>query len=250
MPTISREFRAHYGNYTPSGNRPRYIVVHYTANTASARQEATYASNDQHPSSYHFVLDGSGVIYQLLDVTDTAWAVGGWAGTTQLIGNNESVSIEVCNDGSKFTTDEVAELRWLVRKLMVELGIPASRVVRHYDCHSGRKACPYFYTPEGPGGTSAWYTLRDAITKEDDMSASDVWNYKIPKPGGGNVEAWSQLTWGAQYAKDMQPKVASMYNAMIEMKKQLDDIQATQTTMQKTMTTMQKAIAAINKKLG
>ena len=142
MPTISREFHAHAGNYTPGGNAPRYIVVHYTAITASARQEATYAATNQHPSSYHFVLDGGGTIYQLLDVTDTAWAVGAWAGATQLIGNSESVSIEVCNDGRQFTTDEVAELRWLVRKLMGELGIDADHVVRHFDCHTGRKDCP------------------------------------------------------------------------------------------------------------
>ena len=72
MPIISRAYHAHSGNYTPGGNKPKYIVVHYTANTASALNEAKYANNNQHASSYHFVLDGAGTIYQILDVTDTA----------------------------------------------------------------------------------------------------------------------------------------------------------------------------------
>lgn len=239
MPTISREFHAHAGNYSAGGNAPRYIVVHYTANTANARQEATYAATNQHPSSYHFVLDGGGTIYQVLDVTDTAWAVGAWAGATQLIGNSESVSIEVCNDGRKFTTDEVAELRWLVRRLMRELGIDADHVVRHFDCHTGRKDCPLYYAGFG---NKAWETLHDTITREDTLTPSDVWNQEIATKEG-NKPAWTCLSWAWAYSKDMQPKVTDTRNKVIELEKKVDDLTAQLKTANKTLNAIVKKLA-------
>ena len=45
---------------------------------------------------------------------------------------------------------------------MDRFGVPASRVVRHYD--ASRKACPYYYTPSGSGGNSAWEALRARLT--------------------------------------------------------------------------------------
>lgn len=258
MPSISRAYHAHSGNYTPGGNAPRYIVVHYTANTANARQEATYASNDQHPSSYHFVLDGGGTIYQLLDVTDTAWAVGAWPGNTQYIGNSESISIEVCNDGGPFTIDEIAELRWLVQLLMERHGIPADRVVRHYDCHggpAGRKACPLWYTPDGGGGDAAWKTLRDTITREDTMNANDVWNcqlaYQEVKTGKQvNRPAWNIVSWtghNVEYmlpkVNDMQPKVSDMANRSVKLEKAVADLTALVKAQQKTLNAIVKKLA-------
>lgn len=252
MPTISREFHAHSGNYSAGGNAPRYIVVHYTANTATARQEATYAATSQHPSSYHFVLDGGGTIYQLLDVTDTAWAVGAWAGATQLIGNSESVSIEVCNDGRQFTTDEVAELRWLVRKLMRELGIDADHVVRHFDCHTGRKDCPLYYAGFG---NKAWETLRDTITREELMKPQDVWNcpvaYQDPKTGKQvNKAAWELLSWGGHYeaymapkVSDIQTKVADLQNRVIKLEKAQGEQTSLIKAVQKTLNTIVKKLA-------
>lgn len=156
---ISREFHAHAGNYTPGGNSCRYIAVHNTGNTANARAEARYAASSQHPSSYHYVLDGSNPVYQILDDTDIAWAVGAWKGNTQYIGNNESISIEVCSNGTEFTGAEIAQLTELVGILMKRHGIPASRVVRHYDCHTGHKDCPAYYVNQ-----SRWDALWKVIT--------------------------------------------------------------------------------------
>lgn len=257
MPVISREYHAHAGNYTPSGNRPRYIVVHYTANTACARQEATYAATSQHPSSYHFVLDGTGTIYQLLDVTDTAWAVGAWAGATQLIGNSESVSIEVCNNGEPFSIDQIAELRWLVRRLMVQLGIDADHVVRHWDCHTGRKSCPYFYTPDGGGGNSAWRVLHDTITRREEdmiMNANDVWNclvaYQQLDGKQVNRQAWNIISWTlhnveylVQRVKEIQTKLSDTSDRTIKLEKSVAELTTLVKTQQKTLNTIVKKIA-------
>ena len=164
MPNLTINWlAAHSGNYTPGGNSCAYVVVHNTANTASAYNEACYAHNSQHASSYHYVLDGTD-IYQTLSDYDTAWAVGAWSGATQLIRNNQSISIEVCSAGTEFTNDEIVQLRYLVQKLMSTHNIPASNVVRHYDCHTGHKACPAAYV-----NNDAWYELWSQITKEQNV---------------------------------------------------------------------------------
>ena len=166
---VSREFHAHSGNYTPGGNSCQYIVVHNTGNTASARSEASYAQNNRHDSSYHYVLDGSNPVYQILDDTDTAWAVGAWSGCTAYIRNNQSISIEVCSNGTPFTSAEISQLTELVGYLMSKHGIPASRVVRHYDCHSGHKNCPAAYTSQG-----AWNELHAIITGGEVLTGDDI----------------------------------------------------------------------------
>jgi len=165
---INKRYTAHKGNYGSGTNARKYIVVHNTGNTASALNEAKYAHNDQHASSYHYVLDGSGTIYRTLPPRRIAWAVGtaGFSGARRLIGNDESISIEVKSNGTKFTGAEIAELRWLVKRLMKRYGIPAKNVVRHYDCHTGRKDCPAYYCVKNKAGNFArWNALKKKITE-------------------------------------------------------------------------------------
>lgn len=169
---ISREYHAHSGNYNVGGNHPRYIVVHNTGNVANARSEARFAQNDQHPSSYHYVLDGN-ECFQILDDTDTAWAVGAWAGAYQIIGNHESVSIEVCSNGTEFTSQEIRQLTELVGILMKRWNIPAERVVRHYDCHSGHKDCPAFYVNQSRWN-ALWSVITSGIIKEDEIMSECI----------------------------------------------------------------------------
>ena len=258
MPTISREYTAAPNRYRKGGNHPRYIVVHYTANTASARNEANnvHFNNDGRDASAHFYLDGGGTIYQLLDLSDTAYAVGAWEGNTQYVGNSESVSIEVCNSGGPFTTDEVAELRWLVRRLMGELGIDADHVVRHFDCHggpAGRKECPYYYAGFN---NAAWEALRDTITREElQVEAKDVWNcdlaYQEVKTGKQvNRPAWNIVSWtghNVEYmlpkVNDMQPKVSDLANRSVKLEKAVADLTALVKAQQKTLNAIVKKLA-------
>lgn len=172
MPSIDTSYHAHSGNYTSGGNSCDYIVIHNTGNTASANAEARYAQNDQHSSSYHYVLDSYN-IYQVLPDTDTAWAVGAWSGATQLIRNNQSISIEVCSNGVEFTSGEITNLTWLVGTLMERHGIDASHVVRHYDCHTGHKECPAAYV-----SAPAWSALHATITEGADMATpQEIWEW-------------------------------------------------------------------------
>ncbi|SEP00955.1 N-acetylmuramoyl-L-alanine amidase [Denitrobacterium detoxificans] len=167
---IKHDHHAHSGNYSPGGNSCQYIVVHNTGGPSGAYNEAEYAQNNQHPNSYHYVLDGTDC-YQILDDTDTAWAVGAWAGARQLIRNNQSISIEVCSDGTEFTGAEKEQLRELVGILMERHGIDADHVVRHYDCHTGHKLCPQYYSLN----PDAWEELKAYITTEgEEVSPEEI----------------------------------------------------------------------------
>lgn len=189
--------------YTAGGNSKKYIVVHNTASTASAYAEARNLHNNPGQSSFHYTLDGKD-IYQCVHDYDTAWAVGKWSGTVAYIRNNESISIEVCSPGTEFTQAEKDQLRWLVHDLMSAYGIPASRVVRHWDCHSGRKECPMFYAGSN---NAAWTKLHayitsgeedEEVTSEDIAKiAQEVWNYQIGSEGKmhyQNTPAWQHLS--------------------------------------------------------
>lgn len=219
---INHTYRAHTGNYTLGGNSHRWIVVHNTANTASAAAEARYAETNRHDSSYHFVLDGSGTIYQLLDVTDTAWAVGAWRGCTTYVRNSESINIEVCATG-RFSADEIAELRELVRHLMTTYGIAADHVIRHRDCHSGHKCCPRGYCPDGddPDG-SAWAALHDTITREElaTMRPADVWEYSY----NGSNNCFNALHWGYANTVSIMARLDALENEVELLKSLLESM--------------------------
>ena len=161
---INNSYPCKTSRYSKTANLHRYIVIHNTANTATAKQEAQNCHNNHAESSFHFVLDDS-EIYSSVPEQYTAWAVGAWSGCKQNIGNSESISIEVCSDGREFTANEKSLLKDLTLHLMQKYNIPQSNVVRHYDCHSGRKRCPYAYSGNKTND-SKWNTLRNYITKD------------------------------------------------------------------------------------
>ena len=154
-------------SYTAGRNHAiDYIVVHYTGGAGNARQNAVYFHNGGNgASSAHYFIDGLGVIYKSVWESDTAWHAGNWSM------NCRSIGIEVCSDGEPFTPAEIKELHWLVREIMADYGIPASRVIRHYDVTG--KLCPYPYINEGK-----WKALWETITAPFDPEGFEVcvWN--------------------------------------------------------------------------
>lgn len=162
--------------YTAGGNSRKYIVIHNTANTATAVQEANNLKNNNGSSSFQYAVDDVDIVQCVHDY-DTAWAVGAWSGTRQLIGNNQSISIEVCNPGTQFSNASIENLRKLVLHLMGYYDIPASNVVRHWDCHTGRKNCPNYYAGSG---NVAWAQLHAYITGQGST---------VPAGGNGGVSS-------------------------------------------------------------
>lgn len=181
-----------YNNTSARSARVQYIVVHYTGSGSSragnALANCKYFSGGNRNASADFFIDDSGIWQYNPDThSRNTWAIGdghGRYGKT----NANSVSIEVCNNGGPYTSTQISYLQQLVRSLMSEFGVPASRVVRHYDC--SHKCCPAPYAPNGedPSG-SRWASLHSVITGGGAIDTSSV-SYSGSAGSGGQVPSY------------------------------------------------------------
>ena len=187
-------------NHSPrQGQSIKGIVIHYTGNysdTASANARF-FSSGDKGASAHYFVDETS--IYQVVEESNAAWAVGRKYGDARLWGrftNQNTISIEMCSSGGRIADATMHNTAELVRELAEKYQVPADRVVRHWDVCG--KRCPGW---DGwlPGDESQWERLREMIfSEEDDMSAQEVWDYQVGydgQPGEKNAEAWKRLGW-------------------------------------------------------
>lgn len=122
------------------GKKVTTIVLHHTA-TFNAKGDIAWMCNPTAKVSAHYVIDLEGNITQLVKNEDKAWH----AGVSELDGeknvNAFSIGIELVGDTGKkpLTEDQWGALIWLVRKLMDQYDIDASRVIDHRYIAPGRK---------------------------------------------------------------------------------------------------------------
>ena len=155
-----QKYHGGYNTQSRGGTRVSYIVVHYVGAGTSAAGSALanckyFAGGDRQASAHYFIDDAS--IYEYADPSIATWHCGDGHGRYGIT-NNNSIGIEVCNNGGPYTSAEIDRLTWLVQKLMRDYGVSASHVVRHYD--ASRKMCPLYYV-QNP---SAWNQLHAQIT--------------------------------------------------------------------------------------
>lgn len=165
-----------------SWNTPQWIVIHYTADTGSAYNNAIYFSRGGNwNSSAHYFVDGKGIIYQSVPESRGAWHAGNYQC------NTHSIGIETVSAGSDFTSNEINELAWLVQRLMGEYGIDSNHVIRHYDvvdCFNGATADPHKNCPAPYINNAKWQELKAAIIGDDDNMTDEqiqklakaIWN--------------------------------------------------------------------------
>lgn len=179
-----------YNNTSARPGRPQFIVIHYTGSgssrAGSALANCKYFSGGNRNASADFFVDDSGIWQYNPDIPHRyAWVIGdghGRFGKT----NANSISIEVCNNGGEYTGAEKSYLQQLVRSLMAEYGIPASRVVRHWDC--SRKCCPAPYAPNGEDGSGArWSSLHALVTGGGAIDTSGASDGGSPAGAGDQV---------------------------------------------------------------
>lgn len=120
------------------GMKPQYIVVHNTANDASARSEVAYMIRNDRQTGYHYAVDDREVVQGIPDDRN-AWHAGDGNGK----GNRSGIGIEICyskSGGKRFEDAEKLAAKLIAFKLK-EYGLGIDRVIRHFDC-SG-KNCPH-----------------------------------------------------------------------------------------------------------
>ena len=178
-PRMNKSYSQIEWNLTPCSNRRKnkavkYIVIHNTGTNASAKNNCKYFSRGNRNASADFFIDKNGTIYKFNGslAYRYSWHCGDGNGKKGIT-NYNSVGIEVVSAGVVFTDAQKKALNKLVRALMSDFGIPASRVVRHFDA-SG-KWCPSAYC----GSTmknKRWKTLREYITTKPKNTSTNVTN--------------------------------------------------------------------------
>lgn len=142
---IDRSFISNQNTYEE--NDPRCIVVHNTDNFRAGADARTHAEAQHNGElsnmSAHYYVDDGDTAYQAAPHNRGCWHVGvnyGGANLFGRYGNRSSIGVEMCvqsgYDYEKAFRNTVA----VVKEIMRETGIPASRVYRHYDICS--KHCP------------------------------------------------------------------------------------------------------------
>ena len=149
------------------GNGKKYIAIHYLGVDG---QNHDLASDG---CGAHYYIYWDGTIYQRCSHDAIVWQVGTAGYYTQKhpeARNANTIGIEMCChcDGNKasaedpywyFTEETQQACVWLVQKLMRELNIPASHVLRHYDIVN--KTCPAPYVHSNKYKTSwSWDEFR------------------------------------------------------------------------------------------
>ena len=149
--------------YNRPGTRsePGRICVHYTGQAGTdADKLALFYKNvaagmfpDKLNSwtSTQYIIGLNGKIIRIIPDNEIAYAASGK--------NNGTLHIEVCYSkaGGEFEEASIEALRELVQDLMKKYGIPAEKVLRHYDLTG--KYCPWFYVDE-----NRWAALHEYIT--------------------------------------------------------------------------------------
>lgn len=211
MPTIKQLLAPDDISY--SWNTPQWIVIHYTATSASAYNNAVYFSRGGNwNSSAHYFVDGGGTIYQSVPDWRGAWHAGNYDC------NMHSIGIETVSDGRDFTASEISELAWLVQGLMHKYGIGADHVIRHYDvCDyfggytvDPHKSCPAPYVNSGKWkNLKAKITEGNMLTKED---ANTIWAFDNwgDQQGAMPGTAWRNLMDTNRRIQAVEKKQAAM----------------------------------------
>lgn len=128
-----------YAIKCPYAMNPEFIVVHNTANDASARNEISYMISNNATTSYHFAIDDKEIM-QGIPLNRNAWHAGDGANGA---GNRKGISIEICyskSGGDRFTNAEILASKFIAQ-LLNERGWGIDKVKKHQD-FSG-KYCPH-----------------------------------------------------------------------------------------------------------
>lgn len=127
-----------YGIKCPYEMKPTRIVVHNTANDATARNEIAYMTNNNYETSFHFAVDDKEVI-QGLPLDRNGWHASDGNGK----GNREGIAIEICyskSGGDRFTKAEQNAVELIVY-LLKKYNWGIDKVTKHQDYTN--KYCPH-----------------------------------------------------------------------------------------------------------
>lgn len=137
-----------YSIKCPYSMTAEFIVVHNTANDATAENEVAYMIGNKNQVSFHYAVDDQEV-EQGLPIDRNAWACGDGANGK---GNRKGIQVEICYSKSGGTRFDQAEKNaaHFIATLLRERGWGIEKVKKHQDFSN--KYCPHRTLDKGWNG--------------------------------------------------------------------------------------------------
>lgn len=122
----------------PYAMTPTRIVIHNTANDATAENEIAYMHRNNMKTSFHFAVDDKEAV-QGIELNRNAWHASDGNGK----GNREGIAIEICysKSGGERWLKAVENAAELTAKLLKDYGWGIDKVTKHADYTN--KHCPH-----------------------------------------------------------------------------------------------------------
>ena len=178
-----------YNIKCPYGMTATRIVVHNTANDASANNEVSYMINNNNEVSFHYAVDDKEVV-QGIPLNRNTWNAGDGNGP----GNRQGISIEICyslSGGDRFIKAEQNAAK-LIAQLLKERGWGIDKVTKHQDYNG--KYCPHRTLDMG------WDRFLNMIKKEMGQSVSPT-----PQPSGRKYKVGQKVRFSTCYKASTDP---------------------------------------------
>ena len=164
---INKQYISEQNTY-PGRNEPKYIVIHETDNFKEGSNAKRHAEAQRlghlNDISAHYYCGDDG-IYQVAGHEDGTWSIGREYGGNHSIkdaSNINTINIEICvNEDGDYNAARANAID-LVKYLIKTTGIPAERVIRHFDAKG--KHCPRKMI-DNP---ALWDDFKNAIRLSDD----------------------------------------------------------------------------------
>ena len=172
MYTIKQNLVAseNYSVKCPHSMTAEFIVVHNTANDATAENEVAYMIRNKNQVSFHYAVDDQEVV-QGIPITRNAWACGDGANGK---GNRKGIQVEICYSKSGGTRFDQAEKNaaHFIANLLRERGWGIEKVKKHQDFRN--KYCPHRTLDKGWNGF-----LQMIKSYLNDMSVTSSSGFKV-----------------------------------------------------------------------
>ena len=136
-----------YSVKCPHSMTAEFIVVHNTANDATAENEVAYMIRNKNQVSFHYAVDDQEVV-QGVPINRNTWHAGDGNGE----GNRKGIAIEICYSKSGGTRFDQAEKNaaHFIATLLRERGWGIEKVKKHQDFSN--KYCPHRTLDKGWSG--------------------------------------------------------------------------------------------------
>ncbi|MAR76418.1 MAG: hypothetical protein CML28_01295 [Rhizobiales bacterium] len=140
---ISHKYKSpNYGDRVKN-SKIEFIIIHYTGVDTQFHTVINWFLDERSRVSCHFLIDKSGEIYNLVDISKRAWHAGKSFWNNRVDINSNSIGIELHNAGNEdFTPRQLRSLVKLIKKLMKDNEIQSWDILGHSDVSIGRKIDP------------------------------------------------------------------------------------------------------------